>query len=85
MSNVHLLSNDMPRKPGGNDGGNGLEARVAKLESSVEYIQRDIADIKADIKEIRHNQRSDFRTLFGALISVALGLAALMAKGFGWL
>ncbi|MBY7926306.1 hemolysin XhlA family protein [Vibrio fluvialis] len=69
----------------GNGGGDGLEARVAKLESSVEYIQRDIADIKTDIKEIRHNQRSDFRTLFGALISVALGLAALMAKGFGWL
>ncbi len=26
----------------------------------------------------------DFRLLFGALIAVALGLAGMMAKGFGW-
>ncbi|EGQ7792746.1 hypothetical protein I6Y99_003343 [Vibrio parahaemolyticus] len=69
-----------------------MEARVAKLESSVEYIQRDIADIKGDIKGIRtelKEQRElhhkDFRVMFGALITVALGLAGLMAKGFGWL
>lgn len=62
-----------------------MEARVAKLESDVSHIQRDITDIKSDIKEIRNHQRSDFRVLFGALITVALGLAALMAKGFGWL
>lgn len=27
----------------------------------------------------------DFRILFGALIAVTLGLAGLMARGFGWL
>ena len=33
--------------------GDASEAREAKLESSVEYIQRDIVDIKDDIKGIR--------------------------------
>jgi len=29
--------------------------------------------------------QTDFRLLFGAIIAVTLGLAALMAKGFHWL
>ncbi|HAL69312.1 MAG TPA: hypothetical protein DCP84_16775 [Pseudomonas sp.] len=29
-----------------------MEARVAKLESHIEYIRRDIADLKADAKTI---------------------------------
>jgi hypothetical protein len=29
--------------------------------------------------------RADFRLLLGALISVAVGLVGVMAKGFGWL
>lgn len=70
---------------GNDNGGSDLEARVAKLESDVNHIRSDIRDIKTDIKELRNNQRTDFRTLFGALIFAALGLASLMAKGFGWL
>ena len=66
-----------------------MEARVAKLEVAVEYIQHDIAELKADVRELRtevHRIRTtDFRILFGAIISVALGLSAIMAKGFGWL
>ncbi|MCJ8518979.1 hypothetical protein ABID21_001883 [Pseudorhizobium tarimense] len=72
---------------GGNDG--GMEARVAKLEAAVEFIQRDVAELKTDIKDMRGDitsiRTTDFRILFGAIISVALGLAGLMAKGFGWL
>lgn len=33
---------------------------------------------------MRANARGDFRILFGAIISVALGLAAIMVKGFHW-
>ncbi|MFA0709587.1 hypothetical protein AB4653_28140, partial [Vibrio sp. 10N.222.48.A3] len=74
---VHFLTmTDTPIRKNGGDGGDGLDSRVAKLEASVEYIQRDISDIKGDIKDIRsdlkefHNhQRSDFRLLFGALIT----------------
>ena len=33
---------------------------------------------------LRDAVESDFRILFGAIITVALGLATLMAKGFHW-
>lgn len=70
-----------------NDGGGGdmLEARVARLESDVEHIKNSIKDIKDDVREIKRDARNDFRMLFGAIITVSLGLAALMAKGFHWL
>jgi len=63
----------------------GMEARVAKLESDVGHVQNDIKDIKQDLRDLKKESREDFRILFGALIFVALGLAALMAKGFHWL
>ena len=59
-----------------------MEARMARLEVAVEYMQRDIAELKAGMRAIR---TTDFRLIFGAIITVALGNAALMAKGFGWL
>ena len=75
-----------PRSSGG--GGPTLEARVAKLEAAVEFVQRDVAELKADVRELRKDitgiRTTDFRILFGAIISVALGLAGLMAKGFHW-
>jgi len=52
-------------------------------------VERDIAELKADVREIRKDitgtRTTDFRLTFSAIISVALGLAGLMAKGFGWL
>lgn len=36
----------------GNDGGSGMESRVAKLESDVNYIKRDIGIIQQDVKSI---------------------------------
>jgi len=70
-----------PQPPDNGD----MEARVAKLEASMEYVQRDIGEIKTDLRQIKEHARTDFRQLFGALIVVALGLAGLMAKGFHWL
>lgn len=79
------------RSPEPPDNGD-MEARVAKLEASMEYVQRDLAEIKATLRGhdgkfdgIRDRAERDFRILFGALIAVALGLAGMMAKGFGWL
>ncbi|WP_261374766.1 hypothetical protein [Yersinia aldovae] len=71
----------------------GVESRIARLESDVSYIKRDIGDIKTDIrqirdtdlKDIRKDMKTDFRALFAAIIAVALGLAGIMGKGFGWL
>jgi hypothetical protein len=61
-----------------------MEAKVAKLENAVEHMQRDISEIKIDIREIQKDFRTDFRLLFGAIIAVALGLTGLIAKGFHW-
>ena len=69
----------------GGGGGSNMEARIAKLESDVGHIQTDIADIKTDTHEIKKDARSDFRLIFAAIIFTALGIAGLMAKGFGWL
>jgi len=66
-----------------------MEARVAKLEATMEFVQRDIAEMKAEVRELRKDilgiRTTDFRILFGAIIAVALGLSGLMAKGFHWL
>lgn len=72
-----------PPSPEGDNG--GMEARIAKLETAMEYVQRDLGEIKTDIRQIKDHARTDFRMLFGALIAVALGLAGLMAKGFHWI
>ncbi|MBZ7576315.1 hypothetical protein FML15_03115 [Klebsiella michiganensis] len=62
------------------------------MESDISYIKRDISDVKDDIKDVRNDikdirkdMKGDSRLTFGALIAVALGLAGLMARGFGWI
>jgi hypothetical protein len=50
--------------PGGGGTFDGMEARVAKLEAVVEHIQRDISDIKGDVRGLRTDARTDFRMLF---------------------
>ena len=90
------------------------ERELGKLESDVEYIKRDVADLKfavikladatgaefkaaraeslalreamhAEFKAVRGEMKTDFRLVFGALIVVAIGLASLIARSFGWL
>ncbi len=69
----------------GSGGGDNTLDRIAKLEKSVEYIERDIGEIKDDTKEIKKHAREDFRVLFGAIILTALGIATILAKVFNWL
>ncbi|MFJ7312919.1 hypothetical protein ACIQVE_09135 [Pseudomonas sp. NPDC098747] len=69
---------------GSNGGGGDMEARVAKLETHVEYIRRDVDALVKGVGEHRKETAADFRILFGALITTALGLAAIIAKGFHW-
>jgi DNA anti-recombination protein RmuC len=38
-----------------------------------------------EMKALRAEQKFDFRLTFGALITLAVGLAGLMAHGFHWL
>lgn len=73
------------RTPPRNGEADMLESRVARIESDVSHIRSDVADIKSDIREMRRNATTDFRLLFGSLITGLVGMAGLMAKGFHWL
>lgn len=75
---------DIDHGNGGGDDG-GMEARLAKLEAFAEHSVREMAELRADVREIKRDQRADFKLQFGALIAATVGLAGLMAKGFGWL
>ncbi len=70
---------------GPGNGGSGMEARIASLEMHVQYIRRDLDEVRIDVRDVKHRQERDFRILFRALIVAVLGLAALMAKGFDWI
>lgn len=82
-------NDNRPSPPMSGGGGPTLEARIAKLEATMEHVQSDVTELKADVRELRRDvlgiRTTDFRVLFGAIIAVALGLAGVMAKGFGWL
>jgi hypothetical protein len=70
---------------GGEPPSKDMEARVAKLEAVAESADRRLSNIETDVREIRTNQRSDFLITWAGIIAAALGLAGLLAKGFGWL
>ena|SRR5690606_18877563 len=90
---IRSTGGDPPRppvdRPRGDGDNGGMESRIARLETTVEYIQRDIVEMKGHINALRTDvsgiRTTDFRLTFGAIITVALGLAGLMAKGFGWI
>ena len=89
MSKINVTpiraTNDQHAQHGSGSGGDGMEARLAKLESDVGHIQSDVKEIKTDIKELRKDAKDDFRLLFGVIIATTLALAGLLAKGFHWL
>ena len=68
---------------GDGGGGNGMEARVAKLESDVEYIKRDVSEMKTELQKVRDNARSDFRLLISSIGASFVILLGVMAWGFG--
>jgi hypothetical protein len=62
-----------------------IEAHLARIDVAIEYMQRDIKEIKQDLRAFRAEVKIELRILFGALFTVPLGLAGIMAKGFDWL
>ena len=70
------MNNIYPLRPGrGNETFNGgeppMEARLAKLEASMEHVQRDVSDIKVDIRRVNDAIDSNFKLTFGGLAFVA--------------
>lgn len=59
-----------------------LGERVARVETGIDFLRSDMKNLGDGLLAVR---TTDFRLMFGALIAVALSLAAMMAKGFGWL
>ena len=62
-----------------------MEPRVARLEIRMEHVERDIAEIKAEMRSMRLAMDRDFRITWAGIIALGVGLSGLMAKGFGWL
>ncbi|WP_245933085.1 hypothetical protein [Caballeronia novacaledonica] len=83
-----MVKRDVETTSGGGDDSQ-MEARVAELESTVEFIQRGIKELKDDVRALTDDisgiRTTDFRIIFGAIIAAALGLASMMAKGFHWI
>lgn len=57
-------------------GGNDMEIRIARLESDVEYIKRDIAEIRQDAKDFRAEVRESFNLLHADIGSVRAELSS---------
>lgn len=59
----------------------GLRQDIGTLSNET---SRRYEGLRQELHELRNAQERDFRIMFSALITTALGLAALMAKGFHW-
>jgi hypothetical protein len=66
-----------------------LRTDLREFKSEVRDFKDEMRDfqkeVRSEFRDVRYQARTDFRLLFGAIISVAVGMAALMAKGFHWL
>jgi hypothetical protein len=87
-----------PQSSHGDGAGGDLPRRVERLEGKVDRMADDIGEIKVSLGKVNERlghmpTKADMGTslfkqylaVFGALITSTLGLAAIMAKGFGWL
>ncbi|HZV66630.1 MAG TPA: hypothetical protein VFG03_17150 [Telluria sp.] len=63
--------------------------RVVRLETSFDFLRKDIENLHTDLKDLRKDlaviRTVDFRILMGMIISLGIGMGALVAKGFGWI
>lgn len=101
--NASKITEIFSRKPfdssGGGGDNNGMEARVAVLEqiaketkASLDRIEQRFDRLDSRLDKVDERRERDFRLIFGAIISLALGLGTLMlgllgivAHGFKWL
>ncbi|MAL41415.1 MAG: hypothetical protein CMO04_16225 [Thalassospira sp.] len=69
------------RGKGGDGGDDGMESRVAKLEALAESTDKRLSLVETDLRSL--SAKLDKYFLLG--IAAIVGLAGLIAKGFGWL
>lgn len=94
MNNVvHGGWSDRPRAAehnggnGGNDGGPPMEVieRITRVEEKVGGLDKRLELVETDLRSLIGKVDSHFLVLGGMIIAAVLGLAGMMAKGFGWL
>jgi hypothetical protein len=52
---------------------------------AIREIMPEIKRLRAEMKGLSVQMRSDFRILFGALITLGIGQAGLLARAFEWI
>jgi hypothetical protein len=62
-----------------------LNVRVAKLEEKINGFDKRLDLVEKDLRELIKKVDGHFMILSGMIITVAIGLAGLLAKGFHWL
>jgi hypothetical protein len=70
----------------------GMEPRIARLESDVAHIRSDVAELKTDVRSLRDKMDKLSESLASAkvwalllYIALAGALFGALARGFGWL
>ena len=64
---------------------NDIPARVAVLEEIASSTKTMLAEIKADLRDLRSESRSDYRWQMGLMLGGFGALLGAMAHGFHWL
>lgn len=64
---------------------NDIPARVAVLEEIASTTKTMLAEIKADLRDLRSESRSDYRWQMGLMLGGFGALLGAMAHGFHWL
>lgn len=75
----------VPPAGGGGEPPMELSERVIRVEEKLSGVDKRLALVETDLRALTAKLDSHFLVLGGMVLSVAIGLAGLMAKGFDWL
>lgn len=59
-----------------------MESDIVSLRSAIGTLRGDIKDLSVGLWAAR---TTDFRMMFVTITALGLGMAGVMAKGFGWI
>ncbi|MEJ0095126.1 MAG: hypothetical protein WDN46_17420 [Methylocella sp.] len=62
----------------------GMETRLATVETHIEHLRGDVTDLKTDVRGLRSDMWSQFRWTIALLGGLIIGLGGIMAHGFHW-
>jgi len=73
----------------------GMEARIARLESDMAHLRSDVGDLRTDVRGLRDRMDAKFDELRNSIasaktwalllyIALAGALFGTLARGFGW-